>query len=409
MKFWYVASKDLKIQFKDRGAMILLFVVPIVVITIASFALSGMFGGGAAATEVPLVDLDQSDISRQVVAGLKEIDGLVIEDTFSEGGVERAMTEEQARKRIEDGDRAAAILIPQSFGQKIEAGEQTEFIVLQDPGQQIAPSIVRGVLNGFATSVSADAIAVRVAVQEVMVATRGQANPKEIAQSALARSRELWDTPAVSVRSEDVLVVAGQEIDPFKQNVPGYAVMFALFTMMSGGTALLSEKELGTFRRLLAAPIGKSSILAGKLLPNFITALLQITVFFAFGHFVFGMELGNSLPGLAIMAGAVALAATSMGILMAALVKTEAQLSGISVLIILAMSSLGGSWWPLDIVPDFMRTLAHLITINAWAMDGFKDLLWYGRGVADILPEVGALLVIATGAFSVGLWRFRFD
>ena len=56
-----------------------------------------------------------------------------------------------------------------------------------------------------------------------------------------------------------------------------------------------------------------------------------------------------------------------------------------------------------------MRTLAHLITINAWAMDGFQYLLWYGRGMRNILPEVGVLLVIAKAAFGVGLWRFQFD
>lgn len=40
------------------------------------------------------------------------------------------------------------------------------------------------------------------------------------------------------------------------------------------------------------------------------------------------------------------------------------------------MSSLGGSWWPLEIVPDFMRTLAHMLTINAWAMDALRS--FYG-------------------------------
>jgi hypothetical protein len=79
------------------------------------------------------------------------------------------------------------------------------------------------------------------------------------------------------------------------------------------------------------------------------------------------------------------------------------------VLIVLTMSSLRGRWWPLDIVPEVMRTLAHLITINAWAMDGFQYLLWYGRGMRNILPEVGVLLVIAKAAFGVGLWRFQFD
>ena len=93
---------------------------------------------------------------------------------------------------------------------------------------------------------------------------------------------------------------------------------------------------------------------------------------------------------------------------MATFVKTESQLSGVSLLVVLAMSSLGGSWWPLEIVPDFMKTLAHVITINAWAMDAFKDLLWYGGGIPDVLPEVGVLVLISLVVFALGLARFKF-
>ena len=408
MNAWWVAWKDLKIQFRDVGAVLLLFLVPMVVITIASFALGGLFEEGASAIKVPFIDADDSETSRQVAAELERVEGLIIERTYKERGLVRPMTEEYARGRIEDGDRSVAIVIPPGFAQKIRAGDQTAFIVLQNPAERMNTTIVRGVLEAYATRLSADPVVRKVAVEEVLAVSGGQVNPGDVARRIQERSDRLWETPPVLVNATNVLQVGGRGVDPFKQNVPGYAVMFALFTMLSGGGALLREKEMGTLRRLLIAPISKASILMGKLLPTFLTVLLQMSVFFAFGHLVFGMELGRSLSGLALIGAAVAMAATSMSILMAAFVKTEAQLSGISLLVVLAMSSLGGSWWPLEIVPDFMRTLAHIITINAWAMDGFKDILWYGRGVVDILPEVGVLVLISLVAFGVGLARFKF-
>jgi ABC-2 type transport system permease protein len=317
------------------------------------------------------------------------------------------MTEEYARRRIEKGDRSVAVVIPPDFGRKIRAADETAFVVLQNPAERMNTTIVKGVLEAYATRLSADPVVRKIAVEEVMAASGGLANPEEIGSRVQNRSEELWETPLVRVNATNVIQVEGGGVDPFKQNVPGYAVMFALFTILSGGGAMLREKEMGTFRRLLMAPVTRSSILIGKLLPTFITVLLQMTVFFAFGHLVFGMELGQSLGGLALVGAAVALAATSMSILMATFVKTESQLSGVSLLVVLAMSSLGGSWWPLEIVPDFMRNLAHLITINAWAMDGFKDILWYGRGVADVLPEVGVLVLFSLVTFGVGLARFK--
>ncbi len=407
MNAWWIAWKDLKIQFRDLWAVLLLFLVPMIVITIASFALGGLFEEGAAAVKVPFIDADDSMASRQVVAELEKVEGLTIERTYKKGGDARPMTEEYARRRIENGDRSVAIVIPPGFGSKIRTGDQTAFIVLQNPAERMNTTIVRGVLEAYATRLSADPVVRKIAVEAAMAASGGLADPEEIGRRVQDRSEELWGTPPVLVNATNVLQVEGGGVDPFKQNVPGYAVMFALFTILSGGGALLREKETGTFRRLLMAPVTRTSILIGKLLPTFITVLLQMTVFFAFGHLVFGMELGRSLGGLALVGAAVAMAATSMSILMATFVKTESQLSGVSLLVVLAMSSLGGSWWPLEIVPDFMRTLAHLITINAWAMDGFKDILWYGRGVVDVLPEAGVLALISLVAFGVGLARFK--
>jgi len=409
MTAWWIAWKDLKIQFRDAGAVILLFLVPMVVITIASFALGGLFEEGASAIKVPFVDADRSETSREVAAELEKVEGLILESKIKEREGDRPMTEEHARGLIEDAHRSVAIVIPPGFGQKMKAGGQTAFIVLQNPAERMNTTIVRGVLEAYATRLSANAVVLRVAGEDVLAATRGLISPEEIARRTVNLSDRLWKDPPVLVNATNVLQVAGRGVDPFKQNVPGYAVMFALFTMLSGGGAFLREKEMGTFRRLLMAPISRSGILFGKLLPTFITVLLQMSVFFAFGHLVFGMDLGQSPAGLAMMAVAVAMAATSLSILMAAFVKTEAQLSGASLLVVLAMSSLGGSWWPLEIVPDFMRTLAHIVTINAWAMDGFKDVIWYGRGVSDILPEAGVLLLISSLAFGVGLTRFRFD
>ena len=409
MTAWWIAWKDLKIQFRDAGAVILLFLVPMVVITIASFALGGLFEEGASAIKVPFVDADRSETSREVAAELEKVEGLILESTIKEREGDKPMTEEHARRLIEDGHRSVAMMIPPGFGQKMKAGGQTAFIVLQNPAERMNTTIVRGVLEAYATRLSANAVVLRVAGEDVLAATRGLISPEEIARRTVNLSDRLWKDPPVLVNATNVLQVAGRGVDPFKQNVPGYAVMFALFTMLSGGGAFLREKEMGTFRRLLMAPISRSGILFGKLLPTFITVLLQMSVFFAFGHLVFGMDLGQSPAGLAMMAVAVAMAATSLSILMAAFVKTEAQLSGASLLVVLAMSSLGGSWWPLEIVPDFMRTLAHIVTINAWAMDGFKDVIWYGRGVSDILPEAGVLLLISSLAFGVGLTRFRFD
>ena len=408
-----IMMKDLRVYFRDRASLVILFLVPIVVIMIVVSAFGNLFGGGGVGPQIriPIVDLDRSEISGEIVKALTQIEGISIETSIRENDQLTSFTEPVVRAWIEKGRRSAAIVIPAGFGDDILHGEPTQFRFLRDPGERITPGIAQGILNGVATRLSADLQQVQVGVIFGMVLSAGKADPQEIARGIMDNSGARWDNPPVGVETEDLKVEGGEkvEIDMIKQTVPGYAIMFALFTMQLGGGALLKEKELGTFRRLLTAPIRRSQILAGKLLAVFVLSMIQFVVFFAFGRLVFGIELGSSIPGLLLMSAAVSLTVTSLGTLLAALVKSEAQLSGISTLMILFMSAIGGSWWPLEITPPFMQKLAYFVSLSSWGMSGFKDLLWYNRPFTAVLPEVAVLVLFAAVTFVIGLWRFRFD
>ncbi len=79
-----------------------------------------------------------------------------------------------------------------------------------------------------------------------------------------------------------------------------------------------------------------------------------------------------------------------------------------STMLVLTMSALGGSWWPLNIQPPFMQDLAHF-TITAWAMDGFYNLLYFDTGVSEIMKEVGVLLLMSVVFFGIATSRFKFE
>jgi ABC-2 type transport system permease protein len=74
------------------------------------------------------------------------------------------------------------------------------------------------------------------------------------------------------------------------------------------------------------------------------------------------------------------------------------------------MSALGGSWFPLIATPEWFQKLGHF-TLNAWAMDGYQAILWYGKGVEAIWIPFAVLMGIAgiTIAISIAGWRRRFE
>jgi ABC-2 type transport system permease protein len=192
------------------------------------------------------------------------------------------------------------------------------------------------------------------------------------------------------------------------QSSPGVVVIFALLFATSGTNVLIWERQAGTLRRLLVTPAGKSTILLGKLLGIYLIGLAQIALLILAGALLFGVAWGSSPLALVMMVLAFTLVATSMGVLLATLVKTIAQADALASLVVMAVSALGGAWWPLDATPRWMRAFGHLFP-TAWAMDGFRDIVIAGQSAAGVLPEFAALIGFAALFLSVGLLRFRYQ
>jgi ABC-2 type transport system permease protein len=190
-----------------------------------------------------------------------------------------------------------------------------------------------------------------------------------------------------------------------------FGVFFIAQTL---ATSLLEEKKVGTFRRLLVAPMSRAALLLGKLTPFLIVNLIQIVLMFAVGVFIMPLvgapklELGSHPGALVLISLAASLTATGLGLLIAALAKTAEQISGLGTLLVVTMAALGGVMVPRYIMPDFMRTIG-LISPHAWALTAYQDVLVRGYDAVHILPEVAALMGFAVAFFGVALWRFKWD
>jgi ABC-2 type transport system permease protein len=89
-----------------------------------------------------------------------------------------------------------------------------------------------------------------------------------------------------------------------------------------------------------------------------------------------------------------AAAAAALALVLATLARSRAQLSGFSTILILTMSALGGSMFPRFLMSETMQKVG-LITFNAWALDGYLKVFWYGAPVHALWPQVAVLSGLA--------------
>jgi ABC-2 type transport system permease protein len=116
---------------------------------------------------------------------------------------------------------------------------------------------------------------------------------------------------------------------------------------------------------------------------------------------------GNSLLGLLLLTLATCWATTSLGILLVAVVRSRKQIHPISTLVILGTSAIGGSWYPLFLMPAAVRKVAR-VTLVAWAMEGYNRLMILGGGLQDVWVDIAVLLLYGGVCFAIGLRLFRF-
>jgi linearmycin/streptolysin S transport system permease protein len=178
----------------------------------------------------------------------------------------------------------------------------------------------------------------------------------------------------------------------------GIGVMFLLFSCAGAGGSLIEEEESGTLARLIGSRAGMSGVLAGKWVFIAMMGILQLTVMFTWGALVFGLPLLPHLPGFFVMTAFTAAAAAGFGLVLATLSRTRAQLSGLSTIVILTMSALGGSMFPRFLMSETMQK-AGLVTFNAWALDGYLKVFWRNSPLVDLWPQV----VVLTGLTAVFL------
>ena len=405
-----ITLKELKVLWLDREALALLFAMPMFFILVMSFALEGVFEAGSKGhpIEILVVHQDGGRLAEQAIADLKRMEGLILIETYE--GI--PLTSDNAEQLIGKGIYSLALHFPEGYTEKILKNsndpqeEKATVYLLSDPAMNLQLlATVKGAIQG--------------AIERRVLLTRIPQRLKEMFGTLEGMEGQLdnllGDTNVSGRERSNVDFIhtfpkgfnAGRRPTATEQNVPAYTIFGVFFIVLTLASSFLQEKRDGTFQRILAAPLSKTALLIGKLLPYYLVNLIQIGLMFCVGVVVFGIKLGN-LPALVIVSLALAAAANGLGLLVAALGKTEPQVNGLSVLLAITLSALGGMMVPTFIMPNLMKTLS-LFTPHAWALAGYHDIIIRGLGTKEVLTEMAVLLGFASFFFVVALWRFRFD
>jgi len=380
---------------RDRIASMLVFLLPILFFSIFAGIFGNVGNSQISGMTVLVVDESKSDRSQELIAALKK-SGAGIQISLKHGEPAEPWTTEEARAQVAAGRFPAMIVIPSEFSVNLFGPVQGSPVsVVADPSNPIAATMIPGLLQqaamtGLRAEMVNSGIQTFAAVggpltERQKAAMQGLDRVMESTASNSSASNMPLPVVVENIRSE-----RGGEARPMMAYyVAGIGVMFLLFSTTGAAGSLLEDQEAGILDRVLSTPLGMSRLLIGNWLWISILGMASMTVLFLFATLAFGLGPWTWPRVIAtfLMTLMTASAAAGFGMLLASLCRTRAQLSGISTIVILVMSALGGSMVPRFIMPEAVQNIGF-ITFNAWAVEGYLDVFWYSA--RDI--EMAALL-----------------
>lgn len=410
-KLLQVALNDLRVSLKDRSVWVNLTVIPVFLIFIVGLVNGGAANGGEGDTVLlDVLNQDTSELSASFLDSLRQANPTLVlcpmdnDDEDICGLSDESLTESRSVERIDDDEVSALLIIPAGFGEAVINGEPVD-VTFRSESDPTQPSPLLQSVQAAVQQVAGASVAAQVGAQVYAENTGDDAG--DFRETVYEDAAQRWENPPSVVTYQVATADDGETTSGFTQSAPGMGTMYVMFTVLAGAVVILQERGYGTLQRLAVMPLRLWQLLGGKMLARFVLGIIQFLIAFVAGAF-FGANFGDDPLALVLVMVSFTLTTTALALVLATFVDREQQANSLTTFLVLVAAPLGGAWWPLEIVPDFMQTLAYLSPVG-WAMTAFNELMFYDGGLVDVLPSILVLVAAAAVLFGIGIMRFRYE
>jgi len=306
--------------------------------------------------------------------------------------------EKKAFEKLNGEEVSAIVLLPDKFIYDMKINLLTPFRnkvdikILTHPDKSFSGKIVNAVVDAYSNTMSTIIIGKNVVIETAMannISSDGFENLDQLMEGISDVMK------SINVDIQNVVMEGRKQVNSADYYSVGMMTMFILFAASHGGRMLLEEKDNQTYQRMAVAGTTKFELLSGKLMTVFLIALFQITVMITYTHYALKVEWGN-LGAVVLISITAAFAVAGLGSFVGALTYKAGNYKMANIFesaILQVMALLGGSFFPIDVMPEFMKNLSFL-SLNGIALKAYLKVIT-GYVISDILNYI--LILAATG------------
>ncbi|MFD2216075.1 ABC transporter permease [Metabacillus endolithicus] len=379
-----IAAFEIKRMFQKPQSFLLMFGMPL----LFTFIFGGLFSEGEKNNPIiSVVDQDNTTLSKTLIDEVK-----------SKGLVDISIDDSQTADQKFDDQKIAGYIQLNSGFEKELLDKKTPEVVFVSAASFDGAAMIEQLINDSIVKIQIGATASN--FYQKMTGEEPKAVQDKIVE-------EITGAPA---SIETVAVTKDNEVATMSNltaRSAGFTIMFVMISMLISTGVLLEARQTGVWYRIMSTPTSKRELLGGYLLSFFLIGWIQFGILMLITKVIFHVNWGNLLANI-VLVSCLLLCTIGLGLFIAGFVKSSEQQSVFGNLIVISTCMLGGVYWPLEIMPDFMQQAARFVP-QYWGLEGFTEIAARGGTILDIIYPIFVLLIFTVVFLTIGMKRIRFE
>jgi ABC-2 type transport system permease protein len=362
-----LASRIIRQVFSDRRTLVLIFIVPLVIMTLLYLVLTNTSSAHTLAI-VPPSGTGSERINTLITNLLPGKDKLNVV----------YINADQVNDSLTKGNADAAIIFPPNFTQQVLSGQNPSVQIVLEGSD---PNVASAMHDQTEALIHQLGVAISILKTQQAQTGQGQVIPP------------ILGGPLPFSVSDPLYLHGGPQYTFNDSIAPVFIGIFSFFfVFLLTSIAFLRERSQGTIERVMASPMTRAELVIGYISGFLLFALVQSLMILLFVIYALRVHYSGNLSLVFLVTILLTIGSINLGIFLSAFAQNEFQIVQFIPLVFGVQIFLSGVFWPIDQLPVILRPISYILPLT-YANEALRAVMLKGADLAGIAWELAALLI----------------
>ncbi len=362
-----LSSRIIRQVFRDRRTLVLIFIVPVVIMTLLYLVLTNTSSAHTLAIVSPSGARSEriNTLITNLLPGKDKLNVVYINAN-------------QVNDTLKNGNADAAVIFPPDFAQQVFTGQNPSVQIVLEGSDPNVANAMHDLTESFTHQLG---IAISVLNAQLAQAGQGQALPLVLGGSlpfTISDPQYLHGGPQFTFNDSIAPVFIG--------------IFSFFFVFLLTSIAFLRERSQGTIERVMASPMTRTELVIGYILGFLLFGLVQSLMILLFVIYALRVHYSGNLSLIFLVTALLTIGSINLGIFLSAFAQNEFQIVQFIPLVFGIQIFLSGVFWPIDQLPAILRPISYILPLT-YANEALRAVMLKGADLAEIARELIALLI----------------